>query len=73
MVTSSIDAVLQSSSFVNKMLFHGKTNANSVTVDMQEKDNLDVIRNVFGLVKVYRNRFINVVFNATSMFSEAFS
>ena len=34
MVTSSINAVLQSSSFVNKMLFHGKTNAISVTVDM---------------------------------------
>ena len=33
-VTSSIDAVLQSSSFVNKMLFHGQTNAISVTVDM---------------------------------------
>ena len=33
-VTSLIDAVLQSSSFVNKMLFRGKTNAISVSVDM---------------------------------------
>ena len=56
-----------------KMLFHGKTNAISVTVDMQERDYLDVIKSVFGLVGVYRNRFINVVFNATFMFSEAFS
>ena len=73
MVTSSIDAVLQSSSFVNKMLFHGKTNAISVTVDKYERDYLDAIKSVFGLVEVYRNRFINVVFNALSMFSEAFS
>ena len=28
---------------------------------------------LFGLVEVYRNRFVNVVFNPTSMFSEAFS
>ena len=73
MVTSSIDAVLQSFSFVNEMLFHGKANAISVTVDMWERDYLDVSKSVFWLVKVYRNRFINVVFNATSMFSEAFS
>ena len=33
-VTSSIDAVWQSSSFVNKMLLHGQTNAISVTVGM---------------------------------------
>ena len=73
MVTSLIDAVLQSSSFVNKMLFHGQTNAVSATVDMQERDYLDVIKSVLGLVEVYWNRFVNVVFNATSMFSEAFS
>ena len=34
---------------------------------------MDVIKSGFGLVEVYRNRFINVVFNATSMFSEVFS
>ena len=34
---------------------------------------MDVIKSVFGLVEVYGNRFVNVVFNATSMFSEAFS
>ena len=73
MVTSSIDAILQSSSFVNKMLFHVQTNAISVTVDMYERDYLDFIKSVFGLVEVYGNRFVNVVFNATSMFSEAFS
>ena len=28
---------------------------------------------MFGLVEVYRNRFVNVIFNAMSMFSEAFS
>ena len=47
MVTSSIDAVLQSSSFVNKMLFHGQMNAMSVTIDMWERDNLDVIKSVW--------------------------
>ena len=61
MVTSSIDAILQSSSFVNKMLLYGKTNAISVTVDMWERDYLDVIKSVFGLVEVYGNKFVNVV------------
>ena len=51
MVTSSIDVVLRSSSFVNKMLFHGKTNAVSVTVDMEERDYLDVIRVCLGWLK----------------------
>ena len=31
------------------------------------------LRVLFGLVEVYGNRFVNVVFNATSMFSKAFS
>ena len=33
-VTSSTDAILQSSSFVNKQFFHGQMNAISVTIDM---------------------------------------
>ena len=37
------------------------------------RDYLDIIKSVFGLVEVYGNRFVNVVFNVTSMFSEAFS
>ena len=60
MVTSSIDAVLQSSSFVDKMLFHGETNAISVTVVMWKRDYLDVIKTVFGLVEVYGNRFVKL-------------
>ena len=46
MITSSIDTVLQSSSFVNKILFHGQKNAVSVTVDMQKSDYLDVIKSI---------------------------
>ena len=45
----------------------------SLTVDMQDRDYLDIIKSVFGLLEVYENRLINVVFDTTSMFSEAFS
>ena len=53
------------------MLFNA--NAISITVEMQEREHLDVIKSVFGLVKVYWNRFVDVVFDTTSMFSAAFS
>ena len=73
MVTSSIDTVLQSYSFVDYMLFCGQTNAISVTVDMQERDYLEIIKSVSGLAEAYGNRFIIVVFDNTTMISEAFS
>ena len=53
------------------MLFHGQTNTVSIAVDM-EKVYLDNIWSVFGLVKVYGNRFICSVFHTTPLFTQAF-
>ena len=71
MVTSSIDAALQGSSFVDYVvLWTNEFNAISITVDMQERDYLDVIKSVFGLAEVYGKRFVNAVFDTIPMFSK---
>ena len=43
------------------MCFPGQTNAISITVDMHERDHLDIIKSVFGLVEAYGKRFISLL------------